>query len=117
MLAGARLLDAPPHGVSAEQTIEIAKNYEFLVLFTSTPGFASDVRLAHLIKDRNPNIKIVFVGPHVTVLPEKSLQDCLAIDFVCRKEFDYSVIELAQGKPGTGLGHLVSQERDGRAQR
>src|SRR5439155_24592428 len=28
-----------------------------------------------------------------------SLKDCSAIDFVCRKEFDYSVVEYAQGKP------------------
>ena len=38
MLEGSQLLDAPPHHVSAEETIEIAKEYEFLVLFTSTPG-------------------------------------------------------------------------------
>jgi hopanoid biosynthesis associated radical SAM protein HpnJ len=99
MLEGARLLDAPPHGVSPEETIGIAKSYEFLVLFTSTPGFPSDARLARAIKERNPNIRIAFVGPHVTVLSEKSLRDCSAIDFVCRKEFDYSVVELAQGKP------------------
>ena len=37
MLEGSRLLDAPPHHVSAEETIEIGKQYEFLVLFTSHP--------------------------------------------------------------------------------
>ena len=36
MLEGARLLDAPPHHISGEQTIQIAKDFEFLVLFTST---------------------------------------------------------------------------------
>lgn len=99
MLEGARLLDAPSHHVSAEETIQIAREYEFLVLFTSTPGFPGDIRLARKIKDVNPAIKIAFVGPHVTVLPEKSLRECAAIDFVCRKEFDYSVFEFAQGKP------------------
>jgi hopanoid biosynthesis associated radical SAM protein HpnJ len=99
MLEGARLLDAPPHHVSGEETIRIAKDYEFLVLFTSTPGFPGDIRLARAIKDANPNIKICFVGPHVTVLPEKSLRECPAIDFVARKEFDYTVVEYAQGKP------------------
>jgi hopanoid biosynthesis associated radical SAM protein HpnJ len=99
MLEGARLLDAPPHYVSAEETIRIAKEYEFLVLYTSTPGFPGDIQLAQKIKDSNPRIKIAFVGPHVTVLPEKSLQDASAIDFVCRKEFDYAVVEFAQGKP------------------
>jgi hypothetical protein len=39
MLEGARLLDAPPHHVTAEETIQTCKDYELLVLFTSTPGF------------------------------------------------------------------------------
>ncbi len=99
MLEGARLLDAPSHHVSADETIEMAKEYEFLVLYTSTPGFPGDIRLAKRIKDVNPKIKIAFVGPHVTVLPEPSLRDCSAIDFVVRKEFDYAVKEFADGKP------------------
>ena len=99
MLEGARLLDAPPHYISAEQTIEIAKDFEFLVLFTSTPGFPGDIGLAKAIKAANPKIKIAFVGPHVSVLPEKSLRDCPAIDFVARKEFDYAVVDYAKGKP------------------
>ena len=98
MLEGARLLDAPPHYVSTEDTIDIANRYEFLVLFTSTPGFPGDIRLAQAIKKANPGIKIAFVGPHVSVLPEKSLRDCSAIDFVCRKEFDYAVVDYAHGK-------------------
>jgi hopanoid biosynthesis associated radical SAM protein HpnJ len=99
MLEGARLLDAPPHHISAEQTIEIAKDYEFLVLFTSTPGFPGDIGLSKAIKAANPKIKIAFVGPHVSVLPEKSLRDCPSIDFVARKEFDYAVVDFAKGKP------------------
>jgi hopanoid biosynthesis associated radical SAM protein HpnJ len=99
MLEGSRLLDAPSHHVSGQETIEIAKQYEFLVLFTSTPGFPGDILLANAIKAVNPKIKIAFVGPHVTVLPEKSLRDCPAIDFICRKEFDYAVTDFAKGKP------------------
>ena len=99
MLEGARLLDAPPHHVSGEETIQIAKDYEFLVLFTSTPGFPGDIRLAAAIKDANPGIKIAFVGPHVSVLPEKSLRDCPGINFIVRKEFDYAVVDYAKGRP------------------
>jgi hopanoid biosynthesis associated radical SAM protein HpnJ len=99
MLEGARLLDAPPHHISGEETIQIAKDYEFLVLFTSTPGFPGDIRLVRAVKDVNPGIKIAFVGPHVSVLPEKSLRDCPQIDFVVRKEFDFAVVDYAKGKP------------------
>jgi hopanoid biosynthesis associated radical SAM protein HpnJ len=104
MLEGSRLLDAPPHYVSAKETINIARDYEFLVLFTSTPGFPGDIGLVQKIKDVNPGIKIAFVGPHVTVLPEQSLRACPAIDFIVRKEFDYAVVEFAQGKP---LGEIL----------
>jgi len=99
MLEGSRLLDAPSHHVSAEETINIARDYEFLVLFTSTPGFPGDIRLAGKIREVNPKIKIAFVGPHVSVLPERSLKDCREIDFVVRKEFDYAAYEFAHGKP------------------
>jgi len=99
MLEGSRLLDAPPHHVSFEQTVELGKQYEFLVLFTSTPGFEGDVKLATAMKAANPDLKIAFVGPHVTTLPERSLRECPAIDFIVRKEFDYATVEFANGKP------------------
>src|ERR1700704_3697015 len=99
MLEGARLIDAPSHPISAQETINTAKDYEFLVLYTSTPGFPGDIGLAQAIKAVNPNIKIAFVGPHVTVLPEKSLRMGRAVDFICRKEFDCAVYEFAEGKP------------------
>ena len=99
MLEGSRLLDAPPHHVSAEETIEIGKQYEFLVLFTSTPGFAGDCKLAAAMKEANPKLKIAFVGPHVSTLPEESLRLGKAIDFVVRREFDHATVEFANGKP------------------
>jgi hopanoid biosynthesis associated radical SAM protein HpnJ len=113
MLEGSRLLDAPSHHVSSEETINIARDYEFLVLFTSTPGWPGDMQLVQKIKEVNPGIKIAFVGPHVTTLPEKSLRDCPAIDFVCRKEFDHSVVEFANGKSLdqiTGVSFLKNEQ-------
>ena len=98
LIKESRLLDAPSHGVSPEETIRIAKEYEFVVIFTTTPGFRSDIRLAEMMKDANPGTKMAFVGPHVTVLPEESLRASAAIDFVVRKEFDYATAEFARGK-------------------
>ncbi len=98
LIENSRLLDAPPHGVTPEETIQISKDYDFLVLFTSTPGFENDIRLAERIKDSNPGIKIAFVGPPVSIQPEETLRRSSVIDFVARKEFDYSVAEFAWGK-------------------
>jgi hopanoid biosynthesis associated radical SAM protein HpnJ len=98
MLPGSRLLDAPPHGVTPEETVRIACDYDFLVLFTSTVGFEKDVALARKMKDVKPDLKIAFVGPHVQLKP-----DCLLtspeIDFIVTGEFDHSVVEFAEGKP------------------
>jgi hopanoid biosynthesis associated radical SAM protein HpnJ len=99
LIKESRLLDAPSHGVSPQETIRISRDYGFLVLFTSTPGFANDVHLAEMIKTVHPTIKIAFVGPHVSVSPEESLRASTAIDFVVRREFEFAVTEFAEGKP------------------
>ena len=99
MLEGARLLDASPHHVSAEETIRIGCDYDFLVLFTSTPGWKGDHKLAEAMKAANPRLKICFVGPPVSTEPERALKECPAIDFVVRREFDFATVEFAQGKP------------------
>ena len=99
MLSDSRLLDAPPHHVTPSQTVEIACGYDFVVVFTSTVGFQSDVRLARRLKDVKPEMKIAFVGPHVQVQPTKSLMASRDLDFIVRGEFDHAVVEFAQGKP------------------
>jgi hopanoid biosynthesis associated radical SAM protein HpnJ len=89
MLPDSKVVDAPPHKISIEQT----------VAFTSTPGFEVDCRISEMMKASNPNLKICFVGPPVTVEPEKSLNASAAIDFVIRREFDYQIVDYANGKP------------------
>jgi hopanoid biosynthesis associated radical SAM protein HpnJ len=113
MIPESRLLDAPPHGVSPEETVQIATEYDFVVLFTSTPGFSSDVLLAEMMKAAKPSLKIAFVGPHVTTQPEQSLMASEAIDFVTYKEFDYSVTEFASGIPLEDIKG-VSFRKDGK---
>src|ERR1035441_5255752 len=50
MLEGSRVLDAPPHHVGWTETVEIAREYDLVILFTSTPGFANDVKIAEALK-------------------------------------------------------------------
>jgi len=97
MLADSKVVDAPPHKISIERAVAMAADYELLVLFTSTPGFEVDVRMAEMMKDTNPRLKVAFVGPPVTVEPEKALDASNAIDFVVRREFDHQIVRYAQG--------------------
>ena len=98
MLADSKVVDAPPHKVSIEQSVAMAPDFELLVLFTSTPGFHVDVRMAEMMKDANPKLRVAFVGPPVTTEPEKTLRSTSAIDFVVRREFDYPIADYARGK-------------------
>ncbi|MFN0104468.1 MAG: hopanoid biosynthesis associated radical SAM protein HpnJ [Bryobacteraceae bacterium] len=113
MLPDSKLLDAPPHKVSIEQTVALSKDFELLVLFTSTPGFHIDVKMASMMKDINPTLKVCFVGPPVTVEPEKCLRTSTAIDFVVRKEFDHQIVDFANGKPLEELPGVSFRKGDG----
>ncbi|HWQ53197.1 MAG TPA: hopanoid biosynthesis associated radical SAM protein HpnJ [Bryobacteraceae bacterium] len=99
LLPDSKVVDAPPHKISIEQTVQMARDFELLVLFTSTPGFHVDVKMAEMMRDSNPKLKVAFVGPPVTVEPEKTLAASKAIDFVVRREFDHQIPAFANGTP------------------
>ena len=117
MLPDSKVVDAPPHKISIEQTIAMANDFELLVLFTSTPGFHVDVKMAEMMKDTNPKLKVAFVGPPVTVEPEKTLRTSPAIDFVVRREFDYQIADYATRQAaGRAARRQLPQERPHREQ-
>ncbi|HEY3741908.1 MAG TPA: hopanoid biosynthesis associated radical SAM protein HpnJ [Bryobacteraceae bacterium] len=113
MIPDSKVLDAPAHGVSIEQTIEMGKQYELLVLFTSTPGFSVDLRIAEMMKAANPTIKVAFVGPPVTIEPEKAFLESKSIDFIVRKEFDYQIANYAKGTPLSELPGVSYRDENG----
>jgi hopanoid biosynthesis associated radical SAM protein HpnJ len=98
MLPGARLLDAPPLDMTVDDVVRIARDYDHVVLHTSTPSFRADVRTAQALKDAKPDTVIGFVGGHVTAEPEASLRAAPVIDYVARKEFDLAVVAVAEGR-------------------
>ena len=112
MIQDSRVLDAPPEGLNQAQSVDIAQAYDFVVLHTSTPSFKMDVQTAQMIKDRNPQAIIAFVGGHPTAMPEQTLQASTAIDIAARKEFDWSMKEVAEG---LDWGHIrgISYQKNG----
>jgi radical SAM superfamily enzyme YgiQ (UPF0313 family) len=65
-----------------------------VVVNTSTPSIYNDIDVAEAIKLCVPDTFILLVGPHVSALPEDSLQLSSAVDGVARKEYDYTVRDL-----------------------
>jgi hopanoid biosynthesis associated radical SAM protein HpnJ len=61
----------------------------------------------------NPRLRIGFVGAHVAVAPGSALTASDAIEFVARNEFDFTVREVAEGRPLAEVDGL-SYRADGR---
>jgi hopanoid biosynthesis associated radical SAM protein HpnJ len=113
LLEGSRLVDAPPHHLSWNAVVDILKNYEFFVLFTSTVGWHEDQKMAEVIKQTYPALRIAFVGPSVTTSPRLALDGCSAIDFICRREFEFSIVEYAYGAPLNEILGISYRNSDG----
>src|SRR5204863_3594788 len=86
LVPGSKLIDAPPARLRLDDVLPLARDYELVVMHTSTPSFAADVKVAQALKDTNPHLKIGLVGAKVAVEPEPSLTASRAIDFVAREE-------------------------------
>src|ERR1700679_1190058 len=90
-----RLVDAPPHDQGIDYVAGLAKDYDLVVLHTSTPSFGSDVKTIEALKAANPNLKAGLIGAKVAVNAEGSLREGAAIDFVARNEFDFTIKDVA----------------------
>jgi hopanoid biosynthesis associated radical SAM protein HpnJ len=99
LIEGARLVDAPPHDLSRESVLRIARDYELVIIHTSAPTLRGDAELAEALKSQNADVLVGLVGAHAAVLPEETLRASEAIDFVGRKEFDFTCRDVALGKP------------------
>ncbi|TLY79333.1 MAG: hopanoid biosynthesis associated radical SAM protein HpnJ, partial [Gammaproteobacteria bacterium] len=99
LVEGSKLIDAPPHRLKFDGIAPELNNRDLVVMHTSTPSFKADVRTAERIKTVKPDIKIGLIGAKVAVEPEKSLIAAPAVDFVARNEFDFTIKEVADGRP------------------
>jgi hopanoid biosynthesis associated radical SAM protein HpnJ len=113
LVPGSKLVDAPPAGLTLADVTPLAREYDLAVLHTSSPSFAGDVRVAATLKAENPALLLGMVGARVAVEPERSLLASPAIDFVAREEFDFTIAEVAGGRPLTGVRGLSYRRSDG----
>ena len=113
LVEGSKLIDAPPHRLRFEDIVPELKNRELVVMHTSTPSFKSDVKTAEMIKAINPDAIVGLIGAKVAVEPEKSLISGRAVDFVARNEFDFTIKEVAEGRPFADIKGLSYRKPDG----
>ena len=112
LVPGSRLVDAPPAGLTVDDVVALAPDYELAVLHTSTPSFAGDLRVAEALRAANPHLRVGLVGAHVAVHREAALAASEAIEFVTGSDFDFTIREVAEGRPLGSVWGLSYRDGD-----
>ena len=115
LVEDSKLIDAPPHGLGLADVVRQARDFDLVVLHTSAPSFASDVKTIEALKAANPALKAGLIGAKVAVDPTGSLQASPAIDFVARNEFDFTIKDVAEATVAWSSHHgpVLPRQRDG----
>jgi hopanoid biosynthesis associated radical SAM protein HpnJ len=95
LVTNSKLIDAPSHRVKLAAVVAQARDFDLVVVHTSTPSFASDVKTIEALKAANPNLIAGLIGAKVAVEADQSLRQAPAVDFVARNEFDFTIKEVA----------------------
>src|SRR5947208_12877331 len=56
LVENSKLIDAPPHRTPLADVTAQARDFDLVVLHTSTPSFKSDVKTVEALKTANPNL-------------------------------------------------------------
>jgi hopanoid biosynthesis associated radical SAM protein HpnJ len=113
MVPDSKLIDAPPHGITLDQIVPQARDYDLVIMHSSTPTFASDIATARALKNVNPKLKVGMVGANVAIDPRRSLEKAEPIDFVTAKDYDFTVRDVAQGKDFAEIAGLCYRDNNG----
>lgn len=99
----AKITDCVARGLSAKETLRIVEktNPKVIVIDTSTPSIANDIKISDEIQKENPQSTVVLVGRHVTYAPRETLDSCSHAKIAARGEFYRQIVDILEGKePG-----------------
>ena len=113
LVENSKLIDAPPAGIKLAEVVAQAGDFDLLVVHTSVPSFDSDVKCIAAMKAANPRLKAGLIGAKVAVKADESLIDAPVVDFVCRNEFDFTIKDIADGKPWASILGLSYRDENG----
>ena len=113
LVENSKLIDAPPHRIGLDEVVSQVRDFDLAVLHTSTPSFASDVKVIEAMKAANPALRVGLIGAKVAVQSDASLVDAPVVDFVARNEFDFTIKEVAEGHDWSGIKGLSYRNGSG----
>ena len=98
-----RFVDGAAKGTTVSETRALVDAFqpELVLIQTTTPSIYSDLSYARLCREHlRAESRVVAIGAHVTAEPLDTLQNGRgALDVVARGEYDYTLRDLAAGRP------------------
>lgn len=93
-----KLLDCCAAQWDDKKTLDVIKKFDpkLVVINTSTPSIYSDCEFSEKIKKDIPDVFTVLVGTHPSALPEETMQINHTVNAIARREYEYTLRELAQ---------------------
>ncbi len=100
-----KLYDAPAKSATTDDVKKICEEFkpDLIISDTSTPSIDSDLSVAKEIKSEFPEIKYCLVGTHATAMAEDIISENSAIDFVARREYEETTLEIVKYLEGVVL--------------
>ena len=100
MVPDSKLVDAPPAGLTLADIVAAGPPATtWRSLHTSSPTFAGDVKVAEALKAENPALLVGFVGAKVAVAARALAAGLAGHRLRGREEFDFTIAEVAEGRP------------------
>jgi radical SAM superfamily enzyme YgiQ (UPF0313 family) len=112
-----KLLDTGAGKLSKEKTYGIVRDFkpELTAVYITTTSMENDLEVANRIKDMGS--EVVLVGPWCSIEPESILKNSGKVSMLVDGEFDFPVLELAEGKPREKIPGLVWKSSSGKITR
>ena len=104
---------APPT-IAENGEIVLATDPEMVGFSATTSGFMDAIEMATYIRERRPEIKIVFGNVHVSSLGAPILEEFPEIDYLVIGEGEGALLNLADGKPLKDIGNLIYRDDQGK---
>lgn len=103
-----KLVDGPVDKLSHEDIFNISNNFspDITVLYISTVSLENDIKIGENIKELTGSY-IVLVGPWCSIHPDDIIKKSNKIDSIAIGEFDYTILDLAEGKSEDTIDGLV----------
>jgi radical SAM superfamily enzyme YgiQ (UPF0313 family) len=103
-----------PKTIAENAEIVLATNPEMVGFSATTSGFMDAIEIATYIRERRPEIKIVFGNVHVSSLGAPVLEEFPEIDYLVIGEGEGALLNLADGKPLKEIGNLIYRDEQGK---